>query len=369
MRDYRILKEWVDANGNKGNKATANNTSSAFNIPAPIPETGYKERFQKLLDYHKKHLGKDVTYTEITKLNSYGFEYKEARHTFEGQSDIIIEVDIHDDGEYYAYIWQDGTYIDLSHGDSFDMLLGMLSKYLNIPAVNSSEYKKLLEWVDANENKASTSKPTNDLFKDRFMKLAKHIEDCYDWSLVNYVSEWELDLEYANSGTETLTLEIDVNSKNIKVYLKRAASGQPIAVFETEHTEWTKVLDFLKDLGVIKYPKLCEWVDAKGNKAPANTQASQQTTNSQSAEVVYIWDMYIDPRDKGTWCSAEKYHGEYDGCVYETRVDAQRGGWNHLCELEDEGELRGITTDYTVDVVAIPKSEVSDYTLAFSGLQ
>ena len=362
MKDYRILKEWVDASGNK---------AAAYNIPAKLPETGYKEKFQKLLDYHKQYVGNDVLSTEIKKLNNYGFEYWETRLAVGSTSETItiVEVDIHDDGEYYAYVWQDGQCIDLSHDDDFDTLLGMLSKHLNIPAVNSSEYKKLLEWVDANGNKASTSKPTNDLFKDRFMKLAKHIEDCYDWSIVNYVSEWELDLEYANSGTETLTLEIDVNSKNIKVYLKRTASGQPIAVFETEHAEWAKVLDFLKDLRVIKYPKLCEWIDAKGNKAPANNQASQQTINNKSAEVVYIWDMYIDPRDKGTWCSAEKYHGEYDGCVFKTKNSAINAGLDHLLELEDEGQLRGDPSDYDVEAIAIPLSEVSVYTLEFSGLK
>lgn len=101
-----------------------------------------------------------------------------------------------------------------------------------------------------------------------------------------------------------------------------------------------------------------EWVDAKGNKL-----------GNQSAEVVYIWDMYIDPRDKGTWCSAEEYNGEYDGSVFKTKEAAFREGKIHLMELEDEGELRGLPEDYDIDVVAIPKSRVSDYTLEFSGIK
>ena len=40
---------------------------------------------------------------------------------------------------------------------------------------------------------------------------------------------------------------------------------------------------------------------------------------NNSTEVVYIWDMYIDPKDKGTWCSAEEYNGEYDGSVFRTK--------------------------------------------------
>jgi hypothetical protein len=101
-----------------------------------------------------------------------------------------------------------------------------------------------------------------------------------------------------------------------------------------------------------------EWVDAKGNKA-----------TGPSAEVVYIWDMYIDPRDKGTWCSAEEYNGEYDGSVFKTKEAAFREGKIHLMELEDEGELRGLPEDYDIDVIAIPKNKVSDYTLEFSGVK
>lgn len=103
---------------------------------------------------------------------------------------------------------------------------------------------------------------------------------------------------------------------------------------------------------------LKEWVDAKGNKA-----------TSQSAEVVYIWDMYIDPRDKGTWCSAEEYNGEYDGSVFKTKEAAYNEAKIHLYELEDEDQLRGDPGDYDIDIIAIPKNKVSDYTLEFSGLK
>lgn len=91
-------------------------------------------------------------------------------------------------------------------------------------------------------------------------------------------------------------------------------------------------------------------------------------TADQKAQKVYIWDMYVDLADKGTWTSAELYRGEWDGYVYETEKAALDGGWSHLQELEDEGELRGEPDDYTVEAVAIPLSEVPTRTLAFSSL-
>jgi hypothetical protein len=47
---------------------------------------------------------------------------------------------------------------------------------------------------------------------------------------------------------------------------------------------------------------------------------------------------------------------------------AYNEGKIHLYELEDEGELRGDPGDYDIDIIAVPKSEVSGYTLRFSGL-
>lgn len=252
MRDSRILLEWVDANGNKTN---TKNSTSTFNIPTPIPETGYKEKFKKLLNYHKQHVGSNVTFTEIIKLNNYGFEYKEQLLTTSGVSKHVIEVDINDDGEWYIYVWHDGFNVAANFGKGFEDLLKGLRKHLTIPVESSTEYQKLLEWVDAN-----------------------------------------------------------------------------------------------------------------GNKAPTVKQASQQAIGSQSTEIVYIWDMYIDPRDKGTWCSAEEYNGEYDGSVFKTKEAAYNEAKIHLYELEDEGQLRGDPEDYDIDVIAIPKNKVSQRSLKISCL-
>lgn len=112
---------------------------------------------------------------------------------------------------------------------------------------------------------------------------------------------------------------------------------------------------------------LKEWVDANGNKA--TSKSANKPAQSNSTELVYIWDMYIDPIDKGTWCSAEEYNGEYDGSVFKTKEAAFNEGKLHLYELEDEGRLRGDPEDYDIDVIAIPKNKVSDYTLEFSGIK
>lgn len=117
---------------------------------------------------------------------------------------------------------------------------------------------------------------------------------------------------------------------------------------------------------------LNEWVDAQGNvygtQVTKPVISTTQVTPNKDQALVYIWDIYIEPSDKGTWCSAEKIHGTWEGYVYKTKNEAYCNGLEHLHELEDVGVLEGHLTTYTIDVVAIPKSEVSEYTLEFSGL-
>ena len=109
---------------------------------------------------------------------------------------------------------------------------------------------------------------------------------------------------------------------------------------------------------------LREWLYADGTKITTVNQPVKSINN----KVVYIWDMYVDTKDKGTWTSAEKYKVEWVGTVFETEQEAIDAGYNHLVELEDEGELICKPDDYTVEAMAVPISEVSDETLLFSGL-
>ena len=142
----------------------------------------------------------------------------------------------------------------------------------------------------------STSAPVNDLFKDRFIKLAKHIEDCHSWSLVNYMSEWELDLEFYYKS-EAHSLDIDVNSVNIQVIVYNNDSGIAVVNTTVGHNEWSKVLSILEVNNVIKDKKLCEWVDHKGNKiitktVSANNTPTQATTTGYKEKFTKLLDYH-----------------------------------------------------------------------------
>ena len=103
---------------------------------------------------------------------------------------------------------------------------------------------------------------------------------------------------------------------------------------------------------------LLEWIYT-------NTPTNNKLANEK---LVYMWDIYINQKDKGTWLSAEEINGVWEGFVLESEADAISGGLRHLEELENEGELDGDLDDYTVDAIAVPISKVSKNTLRFSGL-
>lgn len=120
--------------------------------------------------------------------------------------------------------------------------------------------RRLVEWK-LRSNNTAIAQQTNDLYKDRFLKLARHIEDCYDWSTIYYISEWELDLEYTDDNGRVFSLDIDVNSNNITVVVLDTNTSTEVVTAIVNHNEWSKLLDILKNNGIIQNPKLCECYD------------------------------------------------------------------------------------------------------------
>jgi hypothetical protein len=149
-----------------------------------------------------------------------------------------------------------------------------------MPYSSSKSSKKLQEWLDSsgnnvslkslNAHSAASSTQAVSSFKDRFMKLAKHIEDYYDWSTVYYVSECELELEF-RSGYDVFNLVIDVNSTAIDLVVTNTKAQMEIVTATVGHNDWSKILSILETRDIISDKKLCEWLDSNGNKVSLNS--------------------------------------------------------------------------------------------------
>ena len=128
-----------------------------------------------------------------------------------------------------------------------------------------------------------------------------------------------------------------------------------------------------KTTKVLKDSRSVADIEAEIAKLQAELEAAKVAEKKASytnlPTKVWIWDMYSNPADKGSWTSAELYNGAWDGVVFETEDEALNAGYYHLGELEDEGELDGDPDDYYVEAFSVPVSDVDPDTLLLSGLE
>ena len=372
MRDSRILLEWLDANGNK---IKLNNTAST-----PLQKSGkadFTEKFKKIYSHIKDVWGGlNIMSCAMHTLDIY-YGYGQKWYN------LIIRY-IPTEGCFEINITErkSNKLIFAGEADCWAELLDILLQTETI------KNRKLCEWVDAKGNKiALNSSATPSIqtanaaggYKERFTKLLdyhmKHLPPTATYPEIKLLQDDEFIYEehHATGDVDNdydLTVAVAVNKYNDDWDISVYKNGTLVKV--DFGNGWKELLLSLRTslsipaVATPEYIKLCEWLDSKGNKVQINNRA----INSNSEEMVYIWDIYINPKDKGVWRSADRRngYGEYDGYVYETAKVAKQGGINHLRELKDELYLEGEPEDYTIDVVAIPKSEVSDYTLDFSGL-
>lgn len=130
----RRLLEWVSAPP----KATSANGS-------------YKEKFEKLLDYHMNHLGPTAVDPEIKLLHDNEFQYKEHHATGAIEKDYDREVAayINKAGDWAISVYKYGIQVKADYGKGYEDLLKGLSKVLNLPAENSADYQELLESINS----------------------------------------------------------------------------------------------------------------------------------------------------------------------------------------------------------------------------
>jgi len=103
----------------------------------------------------------------------------------------------------------------------------------------------------------------------------------------------------------------------------------------------------------------------RAERAAATTSTTTPSVASVSKAKptnVWVWDIYLTPKKKGTWTSIQ------NDLVFETQDKALDAAWRLLNELDDEGELRGDPDDYYVEAFEIPLSSVSKEVLNYSNL-
>ena len=181
------LKEFIDKNGNQ---VKINKTTSTVSKAS----TGFKKRFEKLLDYAKKYPGPEVMSVCTQSISEDGFFYTERKRRGLYIYDYDIHVYIGPQTEAWRLrVYEDNTLKEDISGMGYVELLKTLRRFITIPTTRTPEYKDLVfeiskedflkEFVDSKGNKvnlknsssASQAAPTVSSTKggywERFNKL------------------------------------------------------------------------------------------------------------------------------------------------------------------------------------------------------
>jgi hypothetical protein len=201
------------------------------------------------------------------------------------------------------------------------------------------------------------------------MEVQKYIQSTLGWDIIDCQQDdedsmmlycdgtWDDDaikaLEdfAADNGVEISIIDSRKSSYNYRVYLNPVLEESKTKQSKRPLTEARSVADIEADIAKLQ----AELADAKVAEKKASYGGNIPTD-------VWYWDIYFDPSEKGTWTSID------NDIVFETEDAAFDGAYEHLRELEDEGELEYDSDDYYVDAVKIPLSKVSADVLEWSGL-
>ena len=301
------LNEWKDSNGNKitSGPVVSNQTSSGSS------NTGYKKRFEKLLDYHIKHRSKTVDEFKVIFVSEDSFHYRE-HHTSPKDATIEVVAYIGELTEAWRLqIFGDGNKLDDLSGTDWVNLIKELRAYLNLPTTGTPEYKNLLtEWLDKTGKKVSlnppavkTSSGSTKTNKEKFTSLLYYMKKNKSITTDN-AEAVRLDdsgftyKEHRKSATGkdfTLTLLVGFGRgpyydhweyelyKDEKLLEKNSGTG-----FESFLWNISAYFNTPK-VGSPEHQKLCEWVDSKGNKVSttSSTASSQPASTFRPLNTVY----------------------------------------------------------------------------------
>jgi hypothetical protein len=105
--------------------------------------------------------------------------------------------------------------------------------------------------------------------------------------------------------------------------------------------------------------------------ARAELRSAQRVTVAagKSPKQLYAWDIYKTEADKGTWTSAYHTAAGWEGVFSETYEEAAEAGRDMLENNLEHEDPNATPDQYTVDVFAIPLSDITVQALEDSELE
>ena len=403
--DYSNLwndsSSWVTASGAKVNNQ----------------QTIYKNKLQKLVDFHiadtlahdAKARGRWKPTTNMT-IKALDETADSAFLTFteicyRGQAGIAEERMIDafyskQTKKFKILFFLNKKLIIRKEGASFTDMMEELCFFFRSPKFGTPERQDLMEWVDKNGNKITTSSntttakqpPLNWPYTNRFAKIIEyHMRHTpgtrtLKKDIMKYV------FQYEEQKTNGVILDVIAGIDDKEDYHIKVFQDRTTVVDTFMGNGYEKFLDALAKYMTLPTNKqdpdyknllvesaLTEFVNKNGQSISLNsnsvasstipTQKNSPTTQPSSGGDVYAWNVYVRGSSsfpKNGWLSAEYFNGHLEGSVFSTPELAEDYAWDHLKELEDEGELYDedeeveLDADYfTIETIAYPKADMN----------
>ena len=255
------LNEWQDA---KGNKVNITSTAASKPTSSGSSNTGFKKRFEKLLDYAKNHKGPEINKAEVKSLSDDGFFYTEKIRGGYSFYDRDIQVYIGSQTEAWRLRVHIDNKLDVDlSGMGWPELLKTLRYYITVPVTTTPEYKELLtEWVDVKGKKVSmtptsSSQPatTDPIDHDyRYGRLLAQIKsDGIATYKVNEQAGPVLDITVDTAKKKNLNIRIEYqpDTNDYTFQVGEGPVGKGWDYFDD-------ILELLIAGGVIRYTDFCE---------------------------------------------------------------------------------------------------------------
>ena len=414
LKEETLAKECEDYN-NLWNDSSSWVTASGTKVNSQ--QTTYKDKLQTLVDFHiadtlahdAKARGRWKPTTNMTikaleeTADSAFLTFTET--CYRGQAGIAEERMIDafyskQTKKFKILFFLNKKLTIRKEGTSFNDMMEELCFFFRSPKFGTPERQDLMEWVDKNgttittPSKATTANqhPLNWPYANRFAKIIEyHMRHTpgtrtLKKDIMKYV------FQYEEQKTNGVILDViagidDKEDYHIKVFKDR------ITIVDTfMGTGYEKFLDALAKYMTLPTNKqdpeyknllvesaLTEFVNKNGQSIVLNsnsvasttpTQKTSPTTQPSSGGDVYAWNIYVRGSSsfpKNGWLSAEYFNGHLEGAVFSTPELAEDYAWDHLKELEDEGELfdedeeiEFAADDFTIETVAYPMSDMNN---------
>ena len=310
MNTNRILKEWVDANGNKPStiKSTVvTNSQKMHNVKGPTND--FTIKFKKLADHiDDTHVDMQLIELRPDYLDLDYVDHSSEMHIAIQYLDNLDRLDL-----LYEKVYPKSLKIAEVSCSSWDELLDVLMSYRVIQGKIYCE--SLSEWVEAGGNKVAFNNIASESFKDKFSRIIscyrKKFDSVRTIFSIRSIRESGFEFSVSPRGEDTHTIQVFFNPYKENWDIFRGVgydSNGAVSKGSSAYAHgqgYNSLLDTLAGKDLLNFTaaekKLCEAVELKFSSGDTKMVTNRIKTEVKAKKLnENIWTCFFDDKEIGT---------------------------------------------------------------------